>query len=111
MPDYMCYSGEVAEVFGWTPAGTPIPRVCARVPGERVGDHAFVDERAMYWDGRAWLPLPWKDFAVWTTAEAVPRHRNSFVADFQNELDQVLGVDGQIDFDGLPTGDHVEHHR
>ena len=112
MPDYMRYSDEVVEVFGWTPGGTPVPRLCARVHGEKVGDHAFVDGRAMHWDGRAWLPLPWKDFAVWRTAEPVPTRRNSVVADFQNELDEVLGVDDEMDLDGLPAGDRkVEHHR
>ena len=112
MPDYMRYSGEEVEVFGWTPAGKPVPRLRSHVTGEHVGDHAFVDERAMYWDGDSWLPLLWKDFAVWTPAQATPRRRASDIADFRIELDNVLGIDDEFDLDRLFPGDReVEHHR
>ena len=55
----------MVEVFGRTPTGQPIPRLRGDVDGETVGDFAFVDEKAMVWNGHAWTPSPWKDFAVW----------------------------------------------
>ena len=75
MAQYMRYSGETVEVFGWTPSGQTVPCLRSHAIGENVGDPAFVDERAMYWDGDAWLPLLWKDFAVWTKADTAPKRR------------------------------------
>ena len=89
----MRYSGQAVEIFGWTPSGQRIPCLRSHVIGENIGDHAFVDERAMYWDGDAWLPLLWKDFAVWTKADGTPRRRAS----------DIQGV--EIDLDNLPVGD------
>ena len=48
--------------------GQPIPRLEGDVVGEAVGDVAFVNDKAMRWDGLAWIPSPWKDFAVWRRA-------------------------------------------
>jgi hypothetical protein len=66
--DLMAYRGELVEVFAWTPAGQPVPRLPADVEGERVGDYAFVNGVAMEWTGSSWTPSPWRDFAVWKTA-------------------------------------------
>lgn len=98
----MRYSGEAVEIFATTPAGQQVPRLRSHVIGEHVGDHAFVDDHAMYWDGDAWQPLLWKDFAVWTKAEAAPRRRASDVDDLQIELVEVLSLDGEIDLVTLP---------
>ena len=68
MSQYMHYSGRAVEVFGWTPAGQPVPRLYPGDQGERIGDYAVVDERATKWDGRAWVPSAWTDFAVWRQA-------------------------------------------
>ena len=81
MAQYMRYSGETVEVFGWTPSGQTVPCLRSHAIGENVGDPAFVDERAMYWDGDAWLPLLWKDFAVWTKADTAPKRRATDVKD------------------------------
>jgi hypothetical protein len=95
---YMRYSGETVEIFGWTPSGQSIPCLRSYAIGESVGDHAFVDERAMYWDGDAWLPLLWKDFAVWTKAVTAPKRRVTDVKDGDD-----LGVgDGEVDHE-LPV--------
>jgi hypothetical protein len=40
------------------------------VAGEAVGDYAYIDDRAMQWNGVAWIPSLWKDFAVWTKVDA-----------------------------------------
>lgn len=48
----------------------------------------------MYWDGDAWQPLLWKDFAVWTTADAAPKRRAS---DVQIELDFAVHVRDEVD--------------
>ena len=103
MPDYMRYSGEAVEIFATTPSGQRVPRLRSHVIGERVGEHAFVDERAMCWDGDAWQPLLWKDFAVWKQVKAAPRRRASDVDDLQIELIEVLSLDGEIDLVDLPT--------
>ena len=70
MAELMAYRGELVEVFAWTPAGQAVPRLRAEVNGENVGDYAFVDGTAMEWNGEAWIPSPWRDFAVWKTAES-----------------------------------------
>jgi hypothetical protein len=101
----MRYSGQAVEIFGWTPSGVSIPCLRSHVIGENIGDQAFVDERAMYWDGDAWLPLLWKDFAVWTKADDTPRRRASDVTDLQIELDFTLEAHGEIDLDNLALGD------
>ena len=101
----MRYSGQAVEIFGWTPSGVSIPCLRSHVIGENIGDHAFVDERAMYWDGDAWLPLLWKDFALWTKADDTPRRRAADVDDLQIELDFPLEAHDEIDLDNLPVGD------
>jgi hypothetical protein len=63
--EYMHYGGRAVEVFGRTPTGQPIPRLDGDIAGETVGDVAFVNDKAMEWDGLVWVPSPWKDFAVW----------------------------------------------
>jgi hypothetical protein len=110
MPDYMRYSGEAVEIFATTPSGQRVPRLRSHVIGERVGDHAFVDDRAMYWDGDVWQPLSWKDFAVWKKAEVAPRRRVSDIDDLQIELIEVLSRDGEIDLVDLTT-DRVRELR
>ena len=75
----MRYAGRVVEIFGWTPAGQPVPCLRSHVIGETIGDHAFVDERAMSWDGDNWQPLLWKDFAVWKKGDPAPKRRASDV--------------------------------
>jgi hypothetical protein len=106
----MRYSGQAVEIFGWTPSGRPIPCLRSHAIGENIGDHAFVDERAMYWDGDAWLPLLWKDFAVWTRADIKPKRRASDVNSLQIELDFPLEAQGEIDLDDLPVGNgELEH--
>ena len=65
MAQYMRYQGRAVEIFGWTPAGQSVPRLYPGDQGEHVGDYAVVNERAMEWDGHAWVPSSWKDFAVW----------------------------------------------
>ena len=79
MAQYMRYAGQVVEIFAWTPAGQPVPCLRAQVIGETVGDHAFVDERAMSWDGENWQALLWKDFAVWKKVGPAPKRRASDV--------------------------------
>jgi hypothetical protein len=64
----MNYRGRTVEVFGRTPTGQPIPRLDREVAGEAVGDVAFVNDKAMEWDGSAWMPSLWRDFAVWRPA-------------------------------------------
>ena len=91
------YSGETVELFGWTPSGQPVPCLRSHAIGENVGDQAFVDERAMYWDGDSWQPLLWKDFAVWTRADPNPKRRASDVQDLQTELDFAVVVPDEID--------------
>jgi len=68
--ELMAYRGELVEVFAWTPGGQAVPRLRAEVQGEKVGDYAFVDGTAMEWNGQSWVPSPWRDFAVWKTAES-----------------------------------------
>jgi hypothetical protein len=86
MPDYMRYSGETVEIFAWTPAGQPVPRLRSHAVGEQIGDQAFVDGLAMSWDGDAWRAMLWKDFAVWKKADVAPKRRASDVADHQIDL-------------------------
>ncbi|MEO8697041.1 MAG: hypothetical protein ABI658_26265 [Acidimicrobiales bacterium] len=97
MAQHTRYSGETVEIFGWTPSGQPIPCLRSHDLGENAGDQAFVDERAMYWDGDAWQPLLWKDFAVWTKADASPKRRASDVQDVQVELDFPVDFRDEID--------------
>jgi hypothetical protein len=99
---FMRYSGESVEIFGWTPSGRPIPCLRSHSIGENIGDHAFVDERAMRWDGDAWQPLLWKDFAVWTKADAEPKRRSSDLLDLKIELDSPIGVLDEIEL-RVPT--------
>ena len=70
--ELMAYRGELVEVFAWTPGGQAVPRLRAEIDGENVGDYAFVNGTAMEWNGQSWVPSPWKDFAVWKTAESQP---------------------------------------
>ena len=99
----MRYSGQAVEIFGWTPSGQRVPCLRSHVIGENIGDHAFVDERAMYWDGDAWIPLLWKDFAVWTKADGTPKRRASDVQDLEITLDDAPGAHDVIDLDNLPV--------
>ena len=64
MAQYMRYQGRAVEVYGWTPSGDPVPRLYPGDQGESVGDYAVVNERAVEWDGQAWVPSAWKDLAV-----------------------------------------------
>ena len=68
MTQYMRYQGRAVEVFGWTPMGQGVPLLYPGDQGECVGDYAVVSDRAMEWDGTAWVPSAWKDFAVWKKA-------------------------------------------
>ena len=95
----MRYSGQAVEIFGWTPSGQRIPCLRSHVIGENIGDHAFVDERAMYWDGDAWLPLLWKDFAVWTKADGTPRRRASDIQDVEIDLDNLPIGDDEVEYE------------
>lgn len=97
MVKFMRYSGESVEVFGWTPSGQPIPCLRSHAIGENIGDHAFVDERAMRWDGDAWQPLLWKDFAVWTKAIATQKRRSSDLQDLQSEVDFPVEVRDEVE--------------
>ena len=65
---FMRYQGRTVEIFGWTPKGQAVPVLPAEVEGEDAGDYAFINGRAVEWDGRGWAALPWKDFAVWKLA-------------------------------------------
>jgi hypothetical protein len=64
----MNYQGRRVEIFAWAPDGKAIPALPGDCPGEQVGDYAFVDGRAMEWNGFRWTISPWKDFAVWKVA-------------------------------------------
>jgi hypothetical protein len=64
----MTYQGKTVEVFAWAPDGKAIPALHADCPGEKPGDYAFVDGKAMEWNGFRWVSTPWKDFAVWKVA-------------------------------------------
>jgi len=65
---YMHYQGRAVEIYGWTPTGYAVPQLYSGDQGERPGDYAIVDDTAMQWDGRAWIPSSWTDFAVWKKA-------------------------------------------
>ena len=67
---YMTYAGQTVEVFAYTPLGQEIPCLASGVAGEAVRDYAYIDDKAMQWNGLAWIPSLWKDFAVWTRVDA-----------------------------------------
>ena len=108
MAQYTRYSGQAVEIFGWTPSGRPIPCIRSHAIGENIGDHAFVDDRAMYWDGDAWRPLLWKDFAVWTKADDTPRRRASDVRIVEIALDDAPALH---DEDKLPVGNGEDEYE
>jgi hypothetical protein len=64
MAHYMHYQGRAVEVYGFTPSGQAVPRLYPGDQGEAVGDYAVVNERAVEWDGRAWVPSAWTNFSV-----------------------------------------------
>jgi len=95
---YTCYQGRTIEIFGWTPDGRAVPLLPADVDGETAGDYAFINDRAMEWDGQSWVPLPWKDFAVWKLAhddEAEPEESEGSAGLGQPEvaLGDVVAID------------------
>lgn len=101
MPRLMQYSGTAVPIFAWTPDGRAVPVLEGSVEGERVGDQAFVDGRAMQWDGRRWVLSMWKDFAVWRkeAADASPFEQREFAFDMSQ-------LEDEIDLDELEREDH-----
>jgi hypothetical protein len=96
MPRQMQYSGAAVPIFAWTPDGRPVPELTSALDGEAVGDQAFVEGRAMQWDGTRWVASMWKDFALWRKEDA------SVSAYEQRELGfDVIELDDEIDLDGV----------
>jgi hypothetical protein len=86
----MEYSGRSVPIFAWKTDGGPVPLLTSDATGERVGDQAFVDGRAMHWDGNGWVLSMWKDFATWRRDE----HYSSAVEQHEVVLtDSVRGHD------------------
>jgi hypothetical protein len=96
MPRQMQYSGAAVPIFAWTPDGRPVPELTSACAGEAVGDQAFVDGRAMQWDGTGWVASMWKDFALWRNEDvnASPYEQRELVFD-------VIDLDDEIDLDGV----------
>ncbi|MEO5842960.1 MAG: hypothetical protein ABIQ73_26615 [Acidimicrobiales bacterium] len=65
MGNKMNFRGRTVEVFGRTPTGALIPVLPADVDGEADGDVAYIDGKAMKWDGARWVACPWSEFALW----------------------------------------------
>ena len=96
MPRQMQYSGAAVPIFAWTPDGRPIPELASAFDGEAVGDQAFVEGRAMQWDGTRWVASMWKDFALWRREDAAASPYE------QRELGfDVIDLDDDIDLDGV----------
>lgn len=94
MPRQMQYSGTAVPIFAWTSDGRPVPELAIPLPGESVGDQAFVEGRAMQWDGTRWVASMWKDFALWRKedASASPYEQRELVFD-------LIELDDEIDLD------------
>jgi len=93
---FMRYQGRTVEIFGWTPKGQAVPVLPAETPGEAAGDSAFINGRAVEWDGRAWVALPWKDFAVWKLArdaEAEAYEESASLGQAEVALGDVVSID------------------
>jgi hypothetical protein len=95
MPRLMQYSGTAVPIFAWTPDDQPVPVLASTVEGEHVGDQAFVDGRAMHWDGDKWVVSLWKDFAVWrkeaTDASPFEQRELTFdMSELEDEIDLVV---------------------
>jgi hypothetical protein len=93
----MAYSGKSVPIFAWKTDGSPVPLLTGDCVGERAGDQAFVDGRAMHWDGREWVLSLWKDFATWRRDE----HYASAVHQHELVLRDSVGIDDEINLDEL----------
>ena len=96
MPRHMQYSGAAVPIFAWTPDRRPVPQLTSACDGEAVGDQAFVDGRAMTWNGDKWVNSLWKDFALWQKEDltASPFEQCEFPFD-------LLDLDDEIDIDAV----------
>ena len=94
MSRFMRYQGRTVEIFGWTPTGQAVPVLPAETPGEAAGHYAFINGRAVEWDGGDWVALPWKDFAVWKLArDAEADEASAGLGQAEVALGDVVSID------------------
>jgi hypothetical protein len=62
--EYMQYGGRAVEIYAHTPSGKAIPRLHPGDRGQAVGDYAVINDSAVEWNGREWVPSSWHALVV-----------------------------------------------